>query len=100
MLVQPSFAERPFAKMTICALKISAARFSLRRNVPASAPFVGNEGEVEPRADTFHEFSIPVNGCETVVRGMGRFVEGAESLRKGVGSDWEMKRGNGCWKGN
>lgn len=61
MLIQPPLAECPFAKMAICALKISAAGFLLRRNVPASAPFVGNEREVDPRTDTSYEFSILVN---------------------------------------
>lgn len=80
MLIQPPLAECPFAKMAICALKISTASFLFRWDVPASAPFVGNEGEVESRGDTSYEFSISVNGCKTVVRGMGGFVESGEGV--------------------
>lgn len=99
MLIQPPLAECPFAKMAICALKISAGSFLLRWSVPASTPLIGNEGKAEHRADTSYEFSISVNGRETVAGGVGGCVESGESVRKGVGGKRELKRGDGCWKG-
>lgn len=67
MLIEPTLAECPFAKMAVCALKISAASFLLWWNVPASTSFVGNQREIEHRADASYELSILVNGCKTVV---------------------------------
>lgn len=66
--------------MAISALKIGAASFALRRNVPAPTPFVGNEGKIDPRPSPCYKFSISIDGYETVVRGVGGFVESGESV--------------------
>lgn len=47
-----------------------------------------------------YELSILVNGCETIVRGMGGFMESGESVREGIGGNREMKRRYRGWEGD
>lgn len=53
--VQPSRTESPLSMMTIGALEVSAARFDLWGDVPASTTFVGDDGELVVVGHMSHE---------------------------------------------
>lgn len=59
--IQPPRTETPLALMTIGALKVSAAGFDLWRGIPASAAFVGDDGEFVVFGDLSYEECIVVD---------------------------------------
>ena len=60
--VQSPGTEAPLSLMPIGALKVCAADFALRRNIPAAASLVGDQGKLVVIGDLLNEERVMVDG--------------------------------------
>lgn len=60
--VQSPGTETPLSLMAIGALEVCAANLALRRNVPAAASLVGDEGKLVVIGDLLSEERVMVDG--------------------------------------
>jgi hypothetical protein len=80
MQVQPPGTELPNACMPICAFEICTSTLGFGINVPASAPFIRNQGSVVGIRDLLCKGCIVLNGLEAVLDGKSGSFELSQSF--------------------
>lgn len=77
--VQPPPAEGPLPSMSIGALEVCASGFDGRKNVPAAAALVGDQGEIMCGLNVLDEYQVLNNRLKAVEAG----CRGAMKVGKG-----------------
>lgn len=65
--IQPAKTERPLADMPIRALEVGASSFEARRDVPAAATLVRDDGKTEVRSGMLRKFRVVDDRMKSIV---------------------------------